>query len=42
MKMKVKARDPALLKDLKPGMTVDFEIQKLGNDYQLTRIAPAQ
>jgi Cu(I)/Ag(I) efflux system membrane fusion protein len=42
MKMNFKAHDPAMLKDLKPGMTVDFEIQKMGNEYHVTRIAPAQ
>lgn len=42
MKMNFKAHDPALLKDIKPGMTVDFEIQKMGNEYHLTSIAPAK
>ena len=32
MKMNFKAHDAAMLKDLKPGMTVDFEIQKMGNE----------
>ena len=27
---------------LKPGMTVDFEIQMMGNEYHITHIAPAQ
>jgi Cu/Ag efflux protein CusF len=42
MKMNFKAHDAELLKDLKPGMTVDFEVQKMGNEYHVTRIAPAQ
>jgi Cu(I)/Ag(I) efflux system membrane fusion protein len=42
MKMNFKAHDPALLKDVKPGMSVDFEIQKMGSEYQITRITPAQ
>ena len=41
MKMNFKAHDPALLKDLKPGMTVDFEIEKMGNEYHVTKITPA-
>jgi Cu/Ag efflux protein CusF len=40
MKMNFKAHDPALLKDVKPGMTVDFEIEKIGNEYHLTKITP--
>jgi Cu/Ag efflux protein CusF len=42
MKMNFKAADPAMLKDLKPGAAVDFEIQKTGNEYLVTRIAPVQ
>ena len=38
MKMNFKAHDPALLKDIKAGMTVDFEIEKMGNEYHLTKI----
>jgi len=41
MKMNFKAHDAALLKDLKPGMTVDFEITKMGNEYHVTKITPA-
>jgi Cu/Ag efflux protein CusF len=41
MKMNFKAHDAQLLKNLKPGMTVDFEIRKLGDEYLLTTIAPA-
>jgi Cu/Ag efflux protein CusF len=40
MKMNFKAHDPALLKDIKAGMTVDFEIQKMSNEYRLTKITP--
>jgi membrane fusion protein, copper/silver efflux system len=42
MKMNFKAHDAAMLKDIKPGMTVNFEIQKMGNEYHITSIAPAQ
>jgi Cu(I)/Ag(I) efflux system periplasmic protein CusF len=42
MKMNFKAQDPAMLSELKPGMTVDFEIQKMGNQYLVTRITPVQ
>ncbi len=42
MKMNFKAHDPALLKDIKPGMTVNFEIQKMGNEYHIMSIAPTQ
>ena len=40
MKINFKAHDAALLKDLKPGMRVDFEIEKMGEEYYVTRIAP--
>ena len=40
MKINFKAHDAALLKDLKPGMRVDFEIEKMGEEYYITRIAP--
>jgi Cu/Ag efflux protein CusF len=42
MTMNFTAYDPALLKDIKPGMTVDFEIQKMGNQYRITSITPVQ
>ena len=42
MKMNFKAHDPALLKDLKPGMTVDFEIQKMGDKYHILSITPVK
>ncbi len=40
MKMNFKTHDPALLKGIKAGMTVDFEIEKMGNEYHLTKITP--
>ena len=42
MKMNFKAHDPALLADIKPGMSVDFEIQKMGNEYHLIQITPVK
>jgi Cu/Ag efflux protein CusF len=42
MKMNFKAQDPKLLRDIKPGMTVDFEIETRGYDYRLTRITPVK
>jgi Cu/Ag efflux protein CusF len=42
MTMNFTADDPALLKDIQPGMTVDFEIRKMGNQYRITSIAPVQ
>lgn len=42
MKMNFKAHDPALLQDIKPGMTVDFEIEKMGNEYHVVSISPAK
>jgi Cu(I)/Ag(I) efflux system protein CusF len=42
MKMNFKAQDPAMLNELKPGMTVDFEIQKTGHQYLVTRIVPVK
>jgi Cu/Ag efflux protein CusF len=42
MKMNFKAQDPKLLRDIEPGMTVDFEIETRGYDYRLTRITPVK
>jgi Cu(I)/Ag(I) efflux system periplasmic protein CusF len=42
MKMNFKVHDPALLKDVKSGMTVDFEIVKMGNEYHVTKIVPTK
>jgi len=41
MTMNFKAHDAALLQGLKPEMDVDFELEKFGNRYEITRIAPA-
>jgi Cu/Ag efflux protein CusF len=40
MTMDFKAHDPAMLKDLKPGTQVDFELMKKGNNYHVTKISP--
>ena len=40
MKMNFRAADPALLKDVKSGMTVDFEIEKREGQYLVTKITP--
>jgi len=42
MKMNFKAADPALLSGLKSGMVVDFELEKVGDEYVVTKITPAQ
>ena len=42
MKMNFKAHDSALLAGIKPGLSVDFEIQKMGNEYRLIQITPAK
>lgn len=41
MTMDFKAHDPALLKDLKPGDQVDFELMKMAGGYQITKILPS-
>ena len=41
MTMDFSADDPALLKDLKPGMEVDFELAKKEGGYRIVKIAPA-
>ena len=41
MTMDFKAHDPAMLKDLKPGAEVDFELMKMEGKYRLTKIAPS-
>ena len=41
MTMDFKAHDPALLKDLKPGTQVDFELMKMGGGYQIMKISPS-
>lgn len=40
MKMNFRTADPTLLKDIKSGMTVDFEIEKREGQYLVTKIAP--
>ena len=41
MTMDFKAHDPALLKDLKSGTQVDFELMKMGGAYLIMKISPA-
>jgi Cu/Ag efflux protein CusF len=40
MVMDFKAQDPALLKGLKEGDPVEFDLVKMGKEYRVTRIAP--
>jgi Cu(I)/Ag(I) efflux system periplasmic protein CusF len=42
MRMTFKAHDAALLQGLKTGDKVEFDIVKMGNEYHVTRIAPAR
>ena len=42
MRMTFKAHDAALLQGLKTGDKVEFDIVKMGNEYHITRIAPAR
>jgi Cu/Ag efflux protein CusF len=42
MTMDFKAGDPALLKDIKPGAEVDFDLTKTEAGYRITRIAPTR
>jgi Cu/Ag efflux protein CusF len=42
MKMNFQVQEPAVLNNIKPGMTVDFELQKIGNAYRIINIAPTQ
>jgi Cu/Ag efflux protein CusF len=42
MTMTFKARNPELLKGLKEGDRVDFDIMKTGNEYEIVRIQPAK
>lgn len=41
MTMDFKAHDPAMLKDLKPGVQVDFELMKMGGGYHIMKISPS-
>jgi Cu/Ag efflux protein CusF len=40
MTMDFTVHDPTMLKDIKPGMEVDFELMKIVGTYQITKIAP--
>jgi Cu/Ag efflux protein CusF len=42
MKMNFKARDAAVLSGITSGMVVDFEIEKIGDEFVVTRITPAE
>lgn len=42
MKMNFKVQDPALLQGLKAGTEVDFELQKVGDDYVVAKIRPVK
>jgi len=41
MTMDFKAHDPALLKELKPGDLVDFELMKMEGAYHIVKISPS-
>lgn len=41
MTMDFKAHDPAILKGLKPGDQVDFELMKMGGGYRIMKISPS-
>jgi Cu/Ag efflux protein CusF len=41
MTMDFKAHDAAMLKDLKPGAQVDFELTKMGGGYLIMKISPS-
>lgn len=41
MTMDFKAHDPAILKGLKPGDQIDFEIMKMEGAYRIMKISPA-
>ncbi|HEV8644444.1 MAG TPA: copper-binding protein [Burkholderiales bacterium] len=41
MTMDFKAHDPAMLKDVKPGAQVDFELMKMGGGYHIMKISPS-
>jgi Cu/Ag efflux protein CusF len=40
MTMDFTVQDPAMLKDIKPGMEVDFELMKMTSTYRITKITP--
>jgi len=41
MTMDFKTHDPAMLKDIKPGTQVDFELMKMGGGYLIMKITPS-
>jgi Cu/Ag efflux protein CusF len=41
MTMDFKARNPAMLKVLKPGDPVDFDLMKMSGGYQIVKISPS-
>jgi Cu/Ag efflux protein CusF len=41
MTMDFKVHDPALVKDLKPGVEVNFELTKMEGSYRITKISPS-
>lgn len=41
MTMDFKAHDPALVKELKPGQEVDFELMKMEGAYHIMKISPS-
>ena len=42
MTMYFKVQNKAELSAIQPGMTVDFELTKVGKSYPITRIVPAK
>lgn len=38
MTMKFTVADKSLLKDIRPGMKVDFELRRMGSNYKITQI----
>jgi Cu/Ag efflux protein CusF len=41
MTMDFQAHDAAMLKDIKPGARVDFELMKMGGTYHIMKITPS-
>jgi len=41
MTMDFKAHDPAMLKDIKPGTQVEFELMKMGGAYHIMKVSPS-
>ncbi len=42
MTMSFMVADKSLLKDIRPGMKVDFELRKMGANYKITQITAAK